>query len=155
MNTVIEPYTPVLDTAGAYADGDSLVDAETEIKGVFDVNSTLVTLKHIAITDLAAQAAPLAFLFFNAVPAATTFAKNVALTVNDTDLANLAGRGFVVAADYEAFVANAMGEASDQVVIRKGATTSLWVVGVSRGTPTYVTAADIVAYFTFDRENIN
>lgn len=135
-----------LDT-NAYADGDVLF-ATQEIAGAVRVNGDTCILQSVHVIDIDDQGIEMDLVFFNANTSLGT--ENAAPDIDDTEV--LTTLGYVNVADYIDLGANKIGTVTGiGLPLKAGAaTTSLWVAGITRGTPTH-SASGLQIVFGFLR----
>lgn len=136
--------------AAAYHAGDVLFDS-AEIASVARANGKGVELVSLIARDLEDQtAAALTLFFFNAATSLGT--KNAAPDINDTEILTLVGMVVIPAAAWIDVGASKVATMQNigQLMHTEGATTSLWVAGMTAGAPTQV-AAGISLTFQFVR----
>lgn len=143
--------TPVLDLA-AYADGDVLFP-DMPLAAVAQADARIVTLISIALRDLAKQNGPFDLFFFSAEPATGTYTANGVFTLHDTDSALFVGHVSILATDYANAAASSVATKRN-IGLQMETTTGddLYVIGVSRGVPDYVTASDLMIHLQFIRD---
>jgi len=143
--------TPVLDT-GAYADGDVLFP-DMVLAAVARANTRDVTLISVALRDLAIQNGPFDLFFFSAEPATGTYTANGVFTLHDTDADLFVGHVSILATDYANAAASSVATKRN-IGLQMETTTGddLYVIGVSRGVPDYVTASDLMIHLQFIRD---
>lgn len=138
--------TPTVDTS-AYAAGD-LIGGKLSVDLSFFRDHELLALKGLVLADKAKQSAALDVLFFGADPSATTFTDNAAFDPADADLAKVIAALPLASADYLAFsdssLVVATGIEIPLALDAADASLSLYVALISRGAPTYASAADLV-----------
>ncbi len=125
----------------AYGAADVIGDkAPIEITNVFRdrLDGKTAILQSVIVQDLSAQSLDLDILIFDANPSASTFTDNAAVDVADADLPKLIGGVSIVAADYIALADSSVATKTNISLTVSSIHTSLWIVCVTRGTPTYV-----------------
>ena len=123
--------------------------------GVVNDSKGVSKLDSIVVLDAANQKSAIDLVFFNEAPANSIGADNAAYALNDADLSKVVGRVSVAGADYvsssttnaEATLRNI--ELSMQSIAGSEA---LYVAVVSRGTPTYGAATDLIIKLCFEQE---
>jgi hypothetical protein len=140
--------TASLDT-NAYADGDTLFDTQA-IANAARVNGGTVILQSITISDIDDQGKPFDLIFFNANTSLGT--ENSAPDIDDTEVLTVIGRVSIADTDYYDLGVNRIAcKYGIGLLMKAGAaTTSLYVAGISRGTPTY-SASGLQIQFAFMR----
>jgi hypothetical protein len=126
-------FTPVLDTS-AYSSGDVLF-APVEIRNFFPNGGEARALHSIQILDEDAQAAAFDLVLFTSQQ--SIGAVNSAVSITDTIARSICGVQRFAATDWMDWVAWDIIELGSIGKILRGETTSLWVAGVARGTPTH------------------
>jgi hypothetical protein len=144
--------TPTIVPA-AYDDNDTIGGVNTVYsltapgKGVSFIGSA-------TLVDKAGQKADLDIIFFSGTSAPTVSADNAAYDISDADALNQIGSISIAAADY-------IDSASNSTACKKGVSLpipqwdgvngvqNLYCVFVTRGTPTYVSASDLVLRIGF------
>jgi hypothetical protein len=155
-DVVLKDVTPVLDTA-IYASGDVLFIATEIITCVYAGCAAIIP--EIVVIDKDDEGAAFDLYFFSAT--ASMGALNAAATsISDADTAKYLGKVVIATSDYEdeggAKVArvktpSTADNPSPIFVAGDASATSIFVIGVSRGTPTYTTASDIILRIPFVR----
>lgn len=148
-SAVAASITPVCDTA-AYAVGDVLFTA-TEIPNALVVGGSVALLAGVRVIDKDDNAAAGMDLYFFSKPAVSMGTLNAAATnITDADADFFLGKVSIAAGDWEdvggAKWANATLTPGKQIPVLSEdgvKTTSVWVIGVTRGTPTQ-TASGLV-----------
>lgn len=140
--------TCTLDTS-AYASGDVLFDTQ-EIAGAVRVNGDTCILQSVHIIDIDDQGIELDLIFFNANTSLGT--ENSAPDIDDTEVLTTLGKVNVSGGDYIDLGANRIATVTGIGLVLEvgGATTSLYVAGITRGTPTH-TANGVRIVFGFLR----
>lgn len=141
--------TPTCEAA-AYHAGDVLFDS-VEIASAARANGTAVELVSLVARDLDDQtAAALTLFFFNANTSLGT--KNAAPDIDDTEILTLVGMLTIPAASWVDVGASKVASLGNLGILMSpgGSTTSLWVAGMTSGTPTK-TAGGISLTFQFVR----
>lgn len=136
---------PVLQFAGAYSAGGQMGSVLTLVAGADNVNFSGAVLSLVVI-DKAKQSSALDVLFFNASPTLTS-TDNTALSISDAEMeAKFIGRVSIAATDYTATAVNSDATVKAVGLLSQGtpASTSLFAVVQSQGTPTYTSASDLV-----------
>lgn len=136
--TIITTVVPTVDTAGAYATGESIGGKLTfHTPPTFFQNARI---RGVTIGDAAKQNSDLDIYFFEDNPSATTFTDQSTLDIDDADLPKI--RHVVNLTAYDDTNDNSVtGNVALDVPYDK--TKTLYVAVVSRGTPTYVAATDL------------
>ena len=142
------PFVPTLDLA-AYADGDvwftdmPIASAAREAGGI-------TTLMSISIHDKHKQNAAFDLFFFSGEPATGTYTINDVFTLHDTDGTLFIGHVSILPTDY-ANASDSSVATKRNIGLQMEATTDahLYVIGVSRDTPDYATAGDLIIKLNF------
>ena len=137
--------TPAVDTS-AYSDGDLIGTAEIALPlavradGLKEASGII---QAVIVTDLADQGADLDVYFFDKELTNTTFSDNDAWDVSDVDLLTLIGVANIT--DWRSLSDNSNGQLFNIGLpfVLPSDSTTLYVVLVSRGTPTFVTTSDL------------
>ena len=140
---------PVLDT-NIYASGDILF-IENIITAAARANAGTVTLVSVSGYDLALTTGlPFELWFFNSEPTEVAYAVNDPFGMGDADALLFVGYVSILATDY-AGAANNCVFTKRNIGLQMEALTGddLYVIGVTRGTPTYAAADDIGLTFNF------
>lgn len=127
--------------AGAYAAGDA-IGTPFELGPLLPGNNALGKLLSVVLTDLDKQSAAMDLLLFKSQPA-TVPTDNSALDLADSDLPLVVGVVSIAAEDYCAAADNGVAVVKDLQLPFRCTERSLWGQLVSRGTPTYTTAAPL------------
>jgi hypothetical protein len=137
--------TPVADTAGAYTSGDLIGDKLTLASAV-DRSGSSGLIQSVTLVDLAKQNADIDVVFFLGDPSSTTFTDQAALDIADADMSKIIGYAQVL--NYASFNDNAVGFVGNLVIPfvqdPSGGDQTIYAALVCRGTPTYVSASDLV-----------
>lgn len=137
---ILIDQTLTVDVGVAYAPGDALA-AKVELQNVTEEARGAGAIRSIIIGDLAKQGVVIDFLFFDDAIASIPVA-NTAFDLADADAAKFIGMMQLTTASL--LVDNAVSFVQPPSVLPFiAAGTSLWMVPVCRGTPTYATAGDI------------
>lgn len=137
------PVAPSVDTA-IYASGD-LIGGKLTIPA--PDTGKIVSVR---LVDQAGQASVIDLVLWSADPSGTTFTDNAALDVADTDMVALIGVVPIAAADYDTFADNRVATVPNYNLVygplAKGQNGGYSMYGalVSRGTPTYAAATDLI-----------
>ncbi len=137
IRKVIE-VTPVMATAGAYADGDQIGLGNTISNAAFDTGGT-VELESVTLIDKAKQNAALDLFFFDETPTLVN-ADNGAFDMTDANMADQCiGTLKIAATDYCDAANSSVATVKNAGLFLKAApaTKNLFMVVVSNGTPTY------------------
>ena len=136
-----------LDT-NAYADGDVLFDTQEIADAVRNAGDSCV-LQSILVLDKDDQGEAFDLIFFDANTSLGT--ENAAPDITDTEAEDILGRISVGAGDYyDLGLCQIACVSPIGLELKSGASTSLYVAGISRGTGTY-TASGIMIKFAFLR----
>lgn len=140
--------TPALDTA-IYASGDVLFEATEIPVSVYAGRAAL--LAGVSVLDKDDQAAAGLDLYFFSSAAASMGVRNAAATgITDSNAEFFLGRVSILTADWEDVGGAKLARvnAGNIPLVGEGTpTTSVWVIGVTRGTPTQTAAGMIVRPF--------
>ena len=137
--------TASLDTS-AYADGDVLFDTQ-ELTNAVRTSGGVVILQSITVLDKDDQGAEMDLVFLDANTSLGT--ENAAVTIADADAEDILG--IVNVSTYTDLVNSQIATVTGiGLEMKADASTSLWVAGITRGTPTY-TAAGLIIKFAFLR----
>ena len=140
--------------ATPYSSGDvmgaanTITDAATDTKGV-------VKLDSLVVLDKANQKAALDIIFFDEAPAASFGADNAAYALNDSDLSKVVGRVSVATGDYVSSSTNNAEATLKNIELTmqaRAGVKDLYCVVVSRGTPTYGSASDLLIKLALEQE---
>jgi len=148
MPDTVITITCTLNTS-AYASGDTLFDTQ-EIAGAVRVNGDSCILQSVHVIDIDDQGVEMDLIFFNANTSLGT--ENSAPDINDTEVLTTLGKVNIAAGDYIDLGANRIATVDGLGLVLKAgaATTSLYVAGITRGTPTH-TATGLTIMFGFLR----
>ncbi len=146
--------TPIVDTA-IYASGDVLFVAN-RIQDIALNTKGAAYLRNVLAFDADNQKAAIDLLFFDRNPGSVA-AINSAIDISAAQMAMLIGYVNLPAASYVTLKAGANAVISTSPGILLPATNpnpskDIWVVGVSRGTPTYTAATSLVLKFILERQ---
>lgn len=138
--------TPVISSGVAYAAGDQ-IGTLMEFVGAFDGSSGSCTIEDITVVDGSSQNAQMDLFFFGENPT-NAVADNAAASISDADMkAMCLGSVNIPAANYAATALNTIatvrGVNLQVQQINKYKAKSVWVLAVSRGTPTYTSVSDL------------
>ena len=145
QTVIVKQAQPAVDTS-AYASGDLIGSAVIEFKSALGVGhkERAGLIQSVIILDAAAQAADLDVVFFDGDPTGTTFTDNDAFAPAAADLDKMVGVAAVT--DWKSFSANALGQALNLAIpfVITNYSGSLYAALVSRGTPTFAAATDVI-----------
>lgn len=142
---------PVTDTS-IYADGDQIGLGASEVTNCLRAPWCLATLESVTIIDKAKQKSKLDIHFFSAAPTLANV-NNAAPDITDANaIATYLGRIAVLDTDYVDFANQSVASklalglvvAGKKLNTQDKDTKSLYAIVVSRGTPTYTAAADLM-----------
>jgi hypothetical protein len=120
---------------GALADGDVAFDTQ-EVAGAATAASVTAILQNVTVTDIDDQGSGIDLIFFNANTSLGT--ENSAPDIDDTEVLTVVGRVQVGAGSFYDLGANRVACVYGiGLEMKAGASGSLWVAGIARGTPTY------------------
>lgn len=141
-------HVPTVDT-GIYADGDVLF-TDMPLAAVARENGGIVTLTSICLRDMGKQNAEFDIFFFGIEPATGTYTINVAFTLHDTDSTLFVGHVSFTEDEYADAAASSVATLTNINLQMECITNDdLYVIGVSRDTPTYASAADLLITYNF------
>jgi hypothetical protein len=132
--------------ATPYSSADVIGGVNT-VTDVVDFRSAGCKLISLSVLDAANQKSALDIYFFSDLPATTVGDDNAAYVLVDSDLAKLIGHIHVTAADYvSSSTTNAEVTYNNIQMVLQPAVKSrnIYVLVVSRGTPTYGSATDLL-----------
>lgn len=135
--------TATVDIAGAYASGDLLFDP-LELEDFFTPLQQTSLVQSLHVLDEGDQAAALDLLFVTADTSWGTI--NNAASPTDVIARTITGALSVAASDYIDLANSQLAIPQFNPFLVAQQTTSvksMWVVGISRGSPTYVAATDL------------
>lgn len=148
-NDTLITITPTI-TATPYTANDTVGGKQT-IANAYRASGGSSVLQSLVILDNASQGAAFDIIFFNADPTAGIYTDNGAVTWS-TDFPKVIGRLAVVTGDYVTIAAKKIAKITNIGLKLKGnATTSLFAVIVTTGTPTYA-AGDLNFIFGLDQD---
>lgn len=142
---------PVTDT-NIYADGDQIGLGATELTNFLREPWGLSTIESITVIDKAKQKSKIDIHLFSSVPTLANV-NNAAPDITDANaIATYIGRIPILDTDYADFANQSVATKLAVGLVVKGIkintqdkdTKSLWAIIVSRGTPTYTAAADLM-----------
>ena len=139
--------TCTLDT-NAYADGDVLFATQEIVNAARVAGNTLI-LQSVVVSDIDDQGQGFDLIFFNANTSLGT--ENSAPDIDDTEVLTVIGRVQIGSGSFYDLGGNRVACVYGiGLLLKSGASTSLYVAGVSRGTGTY-TASGLQIQFGFLR----
>lgn len=142
-NETAPSFTPTLTPGSAYAAGNCVGGIQT-----VTVPPSRPILQSLVLSDAAAQASALEFLFFNSAPAGGTYTNKVALALSAADQAKLIGKLTVAAADWSTVggFSTLSKAAGAQPMSGVGTSGTLYVlIAIGTGsTPTWTGAGNLV-----------
>jgi hypothetical protein len=143
--------TPTVSTS-AYTANDQVGGLMT-LDGAAPGKGAGTVLNSIVIVDKASQAAEIDLYFFDESPTVAS-SDNAAADVTDAEMVDKCiGHVTVVAGDYAALAANSTACVRDIALsLKPRASTTLYCLAVTRGTPTYGSTSDLTLKFVFDWE---
>lgn len=145
--------------AAAYAANDQIGDDAVEVPLALLEGKSVATLASMAVIDNDGQSDELELLFFDEQPTPTSGDQD-AVDITDAEMTSkYLGYAKVVAADYVALAGNSVAIADlsgKKIKLTSDVTSgkpdkSLWVIAVTRGTPTY-TANSVKIRLGFDQD---
>jgi len=129
--------TPAITTTSTQYSANDVVGGELTLSGAVRANGGAAILQSLLVIDRANQKAPLTILIFDADPAGT-YTDNAACPALGSDAPKLKRKINVAASDYETVGGVAIADiAAISKVVKSAATTNLWAVAITTGTPTY------------------
>lgn len=138
--------TPTVSSGSIYAAKDAIGGLLTFANAARAAGGT-GTVQSVQVTDLGQQMADIDLVLFDRSVTAPT--DNAAFDPSDAEAAQVVGIVKVVAADYADFSDNSVASKAVSLPYKlEAATTSLFGVLVSRGTPTYTSTSDVVVTLT-------
>ncbi len=145
--------TPALASfATPYSSADVLGAVNTVTNAVSFKKGTAI-LESVVAIDLANQKSAIDLLFFDTLPATTVGDDNAALALVDADARGLLGRVSIAAADWVTATGSGNAEVTYKaiglLVKALAGTQDIYMLAVSRGTPTYGTATDLIIRLGF------
>lgn len=147
--TLIE-VTPVIST-GAYTSGDQLGDIQTLTGVNFDAAGGMGCLEGVTVVDKAQQKIACDLFFFDESPTVASV-DNGAIAISDAEMADKClGHLAIVAGDYKD-IASTSSIASLRylgMALKPFKDGKIYVVAVTRGTPTYGSTSDLVFKYHF------
>jgi hypothetical protein len=151
-NAKVISVTPNLASfATPYSAGDVLGSVLTLSAVALEKNATAI-LESVVVLDKANQKAAIDLVIFDSSPANSIGADNAAYSLNDADLGSVVGRVSILAADYvSSGTANAEATIKAIEILIQASTKSkdLYLAVISRGTPTYGSASDLIIKLGF------
>lgn len=148
---LVATVTPTISTS-IYASGD-VVGAPVEIADAVLSTKGIAILRTLVVLDKSNQKSAIDILLFNQNPGSVG-SDNAALDLSSAQLDMLIGRISVAAAEYTTLKAATNAEATkllEMLIPAKTKSTSIWVLVVSRGTPTYTTTTALSLKFIMER----
>lgn len=143
--TVIKVVPALASFATPYSSGDVLGALNT-ISGAVLSGKGACVVDSIVVLDDANQKSSVDLIFFDSAPVNTVGADNAAYALNDADLDKVLGRISVLNTDYvSSSTTNAEATLRNQGLLLEAAagSTTLYILAVSRGTPTYGNAGSL------------
>lgn len=141
----IEIPVPVVTSNGAiYASGDQ-IGVVMKLENALQDTKGMAFLRSIIALDKSKQKAAFDVFFFNQAPV-NAVADNSAADISDAEMAKCLGSVSVVAGDYADLANSSLATKSGLGLLLKGETAmskDLWILVVSRGTPTYTSVQDL------------
>lgn len=145
-------FTPNLANfgSGAYSAADQLGGVNDLDEVAADSGGVLV-LESVLVIDNAKQKAALDIFFFDSQPTVSN-ADNGAFALSAANLSKCVGVAKVAAADYGDTSAQAVAQTSPKIIMKVAKKAKkLFAVVVSRGTPTYTAADNLVIKLGFEK----
>ncbi|MCK5644701.1 MAG: hypothetical protein KAJ19_28135 [Gammaproteobacteria bacterium] len=141
-------FAPTLDLA-AYADGDVLF-TDMPVASAARESGGITTLMSLSIHDKHKQNAAFDLFFFSGEPATGTYTPNGAFTLHDTDGTLFIGHVRILTTDYADAAASSVATKCNIGLQMEDTTDAhLYVIGVSRDTPDYNAAGDLIIKLNF------
>lgn len=135
----------------AYATGDFIGAAAAPMKfaqpfGAHEQRGLAGLIEAVTIIDNSAQAPAMDLIFFDTLPSGTTFTDNAALDIADADMNKIVGVLEIVAGDWVSFADNSIVQKRNLQlpVVMADQREALYAALVSRGSPTFVAATDVI-----------
>lgn len=152
MPATVLSATPTLDTA-AYATGDCMGTKMTFLSAARPAFQSGRVVA-VSIVDLGGQSAALDVVLFSDNPTGTTFTDNNAIAIADADFSKIITTITFAASDYKVLASS---KSFGRVILAAPvpfvlAGTTMYAILVSRGSPDYVTAADVVVKLHLERD---
>lgn len=154
MKRIISVTPDLASFATPYSSGDVLGAVNT-IAGAVNDSKGVAKLDTIIVLDKANQKSDIDLVFFDSAPDNSIGADNAAYALNDADLSKVVGRVSVAAANYvSSSTTNAEATIKDVELSMQSIAGSeaLYVAVISRGTPTYGSASDLIIKLCFEQE---
>jgi len=140
--------TPTI-TAGAYSAEDIVGGVQT-LTDAARVAGKEVVLESIVITDLAKQNAAFDIFFFDREPTNGTYTDNVALDIDDADMAFCIG--YVSLSGYANSADSSVGALRNIGLGLSPNASNLYAIAKCTGTPTYASTSDLTFKYFFLRD---
>lgn len=139
-NTALLTVTPTITTTPYTA--NDCVGGKITLTNAMRVSGGTAILQSLTVVDLSNQKVQLELFFFDADPVGGTYTDNAPAVFATADLAKFIGRVTIAASDYTTYDTKATASPSSLGRVLKAATgTSLYLVILTPGTPTYVVGA--------------
>lgn len=145
---ITKTFTPSCVTGAQTA--EDIVFATEEIATVGLANGQLIALHQIVVTDIDDQGDAQTLFFFSENTSLGT--EGSIPDIDDTEILTCIGQAAIATGDWKDVGANRVATVryNPPILLRLGASTSLWVAGNTQGTPTH-TASGLRYRFTFER----
>jgi len=131
---------------GALSDGDVMFDTQ-EIAAAVQLSGGVSILQSVTVLDKDDQGIAFDLVFLDAATSIGT--EDSAVSITDADAEDILGVVSIVAGDYVDFIASQVATKTGiGLELQSSASTSLYVAGITRGTPTY-TASGVLIKFAF------
>lgn len=154
MKKVISVTPNLASFATPYSSGDVLGSVNT-VTGATNNSKGVVKLDSIIVLDKANQKSAIDLVFLDSSPDNSIGADNAAYALNDADLSKVVGRVSVAGADYVSSSTNNAEATLRDVELNLqsiSGSDSLYLAVISRGTPTYGSASDLIIKLCFEQE---
>jgi hypothetical protein len=144
---------PTVNTS-IYADKDQLCALPIVLTDALDDDGATAKIVSVVLIDAAIQSAAIDLMFFNAAPTLTS-GINDALAITDAEMAaKFVGRVALPSASYvaQAGASDVTVNNINLLVQGKVGSKNLYVLPISRGTPTYVAATDLTIRIAIEQD---
>lgn len=148
----LQVVTPTVDTS-AYGTGDVISTVQELTNAVAEAGG-IAELRSLVVSDESNQKSAIDLVFFDENPVNSIGADNAAYALNDADAPKVVGRITVAAADYvssSTTSAEATLKNIGLLLKAKAASKSVWMAIISRGSPTYGAAGDLIVKLGLDQ----
>lgn len=155
MNKKVITITPAAASfATPYSSGD-VIGAVNTLSNAALNSGQAVKLDSVVVLDKANQKSSLDLIFFNEAPVNSIGADNAAYALHDDDLTKVIGRISVTGSDYVSSSttnAEAVYRDLELTMQPKLGSKNIFMAVVSRGTPTYGSASDLIVKVSLEQE---